>query len=145
MIIKSTLTILFAVTCWLAPYSQQDQHPADKPPLLTFADLQRNDSIEGSFTVVGYVTDTYKCPPCPKGAMCKPCIGDHLVVTDKLDEKDPALVTRLRIFTDKPEKFALRGKYSFLVKTRGKVAKGHPITEVDLIVLPSDAQPCTEL
>jgi len=70
--------------------------------------------------------------------MCKPCIGDHIVVTDSLDEKDPALVMRLWIFTDKPAKFALREKYSFLVKVRGTIPKGHPIKDLDLIALPED-------
>jgi len=68
--------------------------------------------------------------------MCKPCIGDHIVVTDNLDEKDPALRKRLRIFTDQPEKFALREKYSFLVKARGTIPKGQPLNNVDLLAQP---------
>jgi hypothetical protein len=133
MMVKITLTILFALSYLLVPYASQDQRPAEKSPVLTFADLQRNDSIEAPFTVVGYVIETYKCPPCPEGAMCKPCIGDHIVVTDTLDEKDPALRKRLRIFTDQPEKFALREKYSFLVKARGTIPKGQPLNSVDLL------------
>lgn len=112
---------------------KQDQQPADIPPLLTFDDLQKNDSIEGSFSIVGYVIDIYKCPPCPAGAMCKPCIGDNIVVTDNIAEKDPTLIRRLKIFTDKPGQFELKKRYLFTVKVRGKIPKGHPIYDVDLL------------
>lgn len=112
---------------------QKHNLPPAETPLLTFADLQKNDSIEGAFRIVGYVIDVYKCPPCPEGAMCKPCLGDHIVVTDNFDEKNPALIKRLRIFTDKSEQFEAKKKYDFTVKVRGKIPKGHPISDVELI------------
>ena len=65
--------------------------------------------------------------------MCKPCLGDNIVVTDNIAEKDPALIRRLRIFTDKPEQFELKKKYQFTVKVRGKIPKGHPIRDADLV------------
>jgi len=110
----------------------------EKRPLLTFADLQKNEAIAGQFTIVGYVIDAYHCPPCPKGAMCKPCIGDYIVVTETLSEFAPALVMHLRIFTDKTDKFVSREKYSFLVKVRGKIPPGQPIKDLDLIAPPED-------
>ena len=139
--IRNTLIILITAACLmcapsfsLAPavsaFQDKSQTP---PPRLTFNDLKRNDSIKGTFIVVAFVIQTYKCPPCPPNAMCKPCLGDHIAVTDNLDEKDPARIQRLRIFTDKPEQFELQKKYSFTVRTRGKTAPGHPIEEVDLI------------
>ena len=112
---------------------QKDQPSEESSPLLTFADLQKNDAIAGPFRIAGYVIDSYKCPPCPAGAMCKPCIGDHIVVTDNLDEKDAALVKRLKIFTDKPEQFELKKKYIFTVKVRGRILRGQPIHDVDLV------------
>jgi predicted NAD-dependent protein-ADP-ribosyltransferase YbiA (DUF1768 family) len=112
---------------------QEDQQSSESPPLLRFADLQKNDAIDGPFKIVGLVTDIYKCPPCPAGAMCKPCIGDHIDVTDNLDEKNPALIKRLRIYTDKPEQFEAKKKYLFTVKVRGKILKGQPIHDVDLV------------
>ena len=100
---------------------------------MTFNDLQRNDSIEGPFRIVGYVIDIYKCPPCPPQAMCKPCIPDNIVVTDNIDEKDLSRIKRLRISTDKPEQFELKKKYTFTVKVKGKVPSGRAIQDVDLI------------
>jgi len=140
--LRNALTILFTAACLMPalPFYQtsslstaQDKTQESPPPRLTFTDLKRNDSIKGTFIVVGSVIQTYKCPPCPPRAICKPCIGDHIVITDNLDEKDPALVQRLRIFTDRPEQFDLKKKYSFTVKVKGKIAPGRAIEEVDLI------------
>jgi hypothetical protein len=142
IMIKNALTILFTAACLMSalPFYQtpassaaQNKTQEPPPPRLTFSDLKRNDSIKGTFIVVGFVIQTYKCPPCPPGAMCKPCLGDHTVITDNLDEKDPALSRRLRIFTDKPEQFDLQKKYLFTVKIKGTVAPGHAIQDVDLI------------
>jgi hypothetical protein len=139
--IKSTSIRLFAITSLLlaiqlsqAPAHSPSQDQAQtSPPHLTFSDLKKNDSIKGAFVVVGFVIQTYKCPPCPPQAMCKPCLGDHILVTDHPDEKDPARIQRLRIFADKPEQFKLKNKYSFTVRPRGRTAPGRPLEEVDLI------------
>jgi predicted NAD-dependent protein-ADP-ribosyltransferase YbiA (DUF1768 family) len=109
---------------------KQDQQTAAIPPLLTFADLQKNDSIEGSFRIVGYVIDIYKCPPCPPRAMCKPCIGDNIVVTDNITEKDPKLIRRLKIFTEKPGQFELTKRYQLTVKVRARTGPGKLIVEL---------------
>ena len=110
----------------------QKQDQLGSSPLLTFEDLQKNDSIEGSFSIVGYVIDVHKCPPCPEGAMCKPCLGDYIIMSDSLAENDRTLVKHLRIFTDKPEQFEAKKKYQFTVKVRGKAVKGQPLHDVDL-------------
>ena len=139
--IRNALTILITTACLTcalslsqAPACSALQDPTPTPlPRLTFSDLKRNDSIKGEFIVVAFVIQTYKCPPCPPNAMCKPCLGDHIVVTDNLDLKDPARIQRLRIFTDKPEQFESKKKYSFTVRPRDKTAPGHPLAEVELI------------
>lgn len=131
---KITLPILLTLVCLMPTLSfSQDQQPLESPPLLTFNDLQKNDSIAGPFRIVGYVIDVYRCPPCPERMQCKPCLGDHVIVTDNIDEKDPALIKRLRIFTDKPEQFELKKKYLFTAKVRGKMLKGQPIYDVDVV------------
>jgi len=111
----------------------QGQDTTPKSRLLTFADLQSVDPGAEPFKIEGFVIQIYACPPCPRGAMCKPCIGDHIVATDNPEEKDANLVRRLRIFTSKPEQFDLKKKYSFTVKLRHKAQKGRPIEEVELL------------
>jgi hypothetical protein len=134
MMIRKALTILFTVVCLVPALSfSQDRISAPEPPLLTFSDLQRGDSIAGPFRIEGFVIDIYKCPPCPPQAMCKPCIPDNIVVTNNVDEQDLSKVKRLRISTEKPEQFELKKKYSFTVRARGKTAPDHPLEEVALI------------
>jgi len=131
--VKPRFAIVFMLVGLMPIFSfSQGQDPTREPPLLTFNDLQKND-LDGPFRIEGFVIQTYKCPPCPAGMQCKPCLGDHIVVTDNVDEKDPGLIKRLRIFTGKPEQFALKKKYSFTVKVRGKRQTGHAVEEVDLI------------
>jgi hypothetical protein len=113
--------------------SSHNQDPAAKPPLLTFDDLQKNDGVEGSFRIEGYVINIYKCPPCPAGMQCKPCIPDNIDVTDNIKEQDMSRIRRLRIFTDKTEQFELKKKYSLVVKVKGQIPKGRPIENVELI------------
>jgi hypothetical protein len=132
--IKLTLLILFTLAGLLATVSfSQDQDSPPKPPLLTFHDLKNANGLEGTFRIEGYVIDIYKCPPCPPGAMCKPCIPDNIVITDATDEKDLSKINRLRIFTDKPEQFELKKKYSFTVNLKNKLPAGQAITDVHLV------------
>lgn len=110
-----------------------DKSSNQRPSLLTFADLQRNEGVEGSFRIEGHVIDTYKCPPCPPGAMCKPCIPDNIVITDDIEQKEPSKINRLRIYYNKPEQFEVNKKYSFTVRVKGKVPAGQAIHDADLI------------
>lgn len=138
MITKSGLAIIFTLVCLMgASAFAQAGIPPGSPRLVTFDDLKRNDGVAGSFRIENaYVVEIHKCPPCPPGARCKPCLGDYIVITDNLDEKDPALIKRLRVFTSKPERlewFELKKKCSFIAKVRGKVPSGKPIEDLDLI------------
>lgn len=131
---KRTSTVILTIVCMMWTFSfSQDQDSTRNAPLLTFEHLRKNDGVEGPFPIKGFVITIYKCPPCPPLAMCKPCIGDHIEVTNSPDEKNPALVRRLRIFTDQPGKFELKKKYSFVVKIKGQTPKGRAIENVDLI------------
>ena len=134
--VKNTVTVLFALASMVSTLAlAQDRHPVQEPLQITFAQLSRGDLDHGSFRIEGIVNDIYKCPPCPEGAQCKPCLGDHLTITDNPDEKNPALKRRLRIFAKAPEldQLEVARKYSFLVTVRGKLHVGRPVEEVDLL------------
>ena len=40
------------------------------------------DLINQTVKVTGEITFVYYCPPCPAGAMCKPCMNRHLLISD---------------------------------------------------------------
>ena len=111
----------------------QEQGSAPARPLLTFTDLQHKDLTEDAFRIAGYVMQVYKCPPCPPGMMCKPCLGDHILITNNVHEKDPLFVKRLRVFTKEPERFEVGKKYLLTVKIRGKRQPDKELDAVDLI------------
>ena len=147
MIAKRAPIIIFTLVCLLGTSAlSQNGIPAQKPRrltlndlprLLTFNDLKRNDGVEGPFRIEdAFVIEIHKCPPCPPGAQCKPCLGDYVVVTDNLDEKDPLLIKRVKVFTGRPERlewFKLKKKCSFVARVRGKVPSGKPIEDLELI------------
>jgi hypothetical protein len=133
IMIKSVSMILLTLV-WVGGTSALSQDKkSTEPPLLTFNDLKGGNSIEGSFKIAGFVIDIYECPPCPPGAICKPCIGDNIVVTDNLKERDPKLIRRLRIFTEKPNRFELNKSYTFTVTVRGNIRQGQAIENTNLI------------
>jgi len=138
MIKNGTLGLIVVLVCLLSTstFSQTKLSPQD-PPVLTFENLRLNFGIKGTFSIHdAYVIEIHKCPPCPPGAQCKPSLGDYVVVTDNIDEKDPLLTKRLRVFTGTPERlerFVLKKKYSFIAKVRGKVPSGKPIEDLDLL------------
>jgi hypothetical protein len=139
---KRTSTVILTTVCMMWTFSfSQDQDSTRKAPLLTFEDLQKNDGVEGPFRIEGFVINIYRCPPCPPLATCKPCIPDHIEVTDNLDEKNPTLIKRLRIFADKPEGFELKKRYAFVVKVKGQAPRGRAIENVDLISSDSVREP----
>src|SRR5258706_3874120 len=90
-------------------------------------------TFRGTLVVTVFEIDPQNARRCPPQAMCKPCIGDHITITDKIDEKDKTLIQRLRIYTEKPEQLDLKKQYLFTVKVRGNVAPGRAIQDVDLM------------
>lgn len=36
-----------------------------------------------TLAVEGWVSRTYTCPPCPPDALCKPCMGNNLVLSEE--------------------------------------------------------------
>jgi hypothetical protein len=62
--------------------------------------------------ITAFVTSIYKCPPCPPGAICKPCIGDHVTISDVPNTTDKSI----RVLTKDFEKYSVGKKYTFLIK-----------------------------
>ena len=73
---------------------------------------QLRASAPDTCSVSAYVTSIYKCPFCPPGAECKPCVGDHVMVGDS----PIARAKNLRILTKDLGNFEMAKKYTFLIK-----------------------------
>ncbi|MSP03451.1 MAG: hypothetical protein EXR07_20780 [Acetobacteraceae bacterium] len=66
----------------------------------------------GPVTIAAYATSIYACPPCPEGAQCKPCIGDHILTSDS---PGPVVTGGLMIFCEraKSSEFTPSRRYRF--------------------------------
>ena len=127
--IQRAIPVLFVLTFLAASSVSSQTHQ----PLLNFSDLQKFDGVNTTFRIEGYIFDIYKCPPCPKGAMCKPCIPESVVISDKIDQKDISSIKRLSIYTKDTDQFTLKRRYIFTLKIKGDLEKGKPIENVDLV------------
>lgn len=52
---------------------------------LTVNEIRELDPTSGSFTIVGYISNRFTCPPCPEGSVCKPCMPDNVIVSETYD------------------------------------------------------------
>lgn len=104
-----------------------------KPQILTFKELRHYDPKHETFRINGYVMDIYKCPPCLPQTMCKPCIPDNITLGETPEWKDSVPAARLRIYTEKTDKFELKKKYLLTVKVKGNAPAGQPVESVELI------------
>lgn len=94
-----------------------------KYPLVGFADLETTTS--DTIRLNGFVLDVYQCPPCPPGAICKPCMENHISVTENKpgDITKISLEKRVRIFTFNQNGFDVGKKYQFTIAFQNKKSK----------------------
>ena len=81
-----------------------------KYPRVDFEKVRESELDTLVFT--GTVKSIYQCPPCPPGVHCKPCIGDHILVTNGNSEMD------FRVFTHQLSLFTVGKPYDFIVHRR---------------------------
>src|SRR4051812_26998480 len=63
--------------------------PAGPGAARTVAELLARPPDSGRVKVVGHVARLFFCPACPPGAACKPCLGDHVVLSDQAHALEP--------------------------------------------------------
>ncbi|MCB0322986.1 MAG: hypothetical protein KDD69_05410 [Bdellovibrionales bacterium] len=89
-------------------------------PLATYSIAELNDMAPttGRFRIQGYVLRRFMCPPCPDGARCEPCNGNHVVVSDYRGPLDSSLNARHQavLFCDDPTKLDRERRYVFEVE-----------------------------
>ena len=76
---------------------------------LAIHELKEFNYTSGNYNVEGYVVKIYTCPPCPRGAMCKPCMRDNIVVSEKNELLDVYYLSasEIIIFCENPKQFQL--------------------------------------
>ncbi len=81
-------------------------------------EINQNKFSSGTYNIKGYVVKIYTCPPCPKDAHCKMCMGNNIVISEnnKMLETYTLTENELIIFVENPEQFELGKKYIFSIK-----------------------------
>jgi len=108
---------------------------AGELPFRSISRLKAEKPSSGSFNTAGYVVKIYTCPPCPEGAMCKPCMRDNIVISeDKKLLSSYALTGReVVVFFSGRNNFRLGGRYRFSVKVLDHSTTAEPLNDIELL------------
>lgn len=91
----------------------------------------------GTFTVTGYVVKIYRCPPCPDGTHCKPCMPPNIVISERNTELAQYALTNqeLIVFTtqEQSDELVLDRPYKFLLQVLDVKTTDQAINNVKLI------------
>jgi hypothetical protein len=99
---------------------------------LTIQEFKAANYDSGNYTVEGYVVAVYKCPPCPEGAMCKPCERDHITVSDKNQPVNGTLKSyEMKIIAT--NEFEVGKKYRLSITATNQSTLDQPNNDVMLI------------
>jgi hypothetical protein len=75
-------TLLFAALELLFLWCGLVSATAAGSPELSVAQFVAQHPANGEYTLLAYIDEVYLCPPCPKGAQCKPCMGHNITISD---------------------------------------------------------------
>jgi len=142
--ILAVILIIIASVTFYFLYKQQPQGNTENnttyPPTSNFAfykihEIKSNRFNSGTYNTEGYVVKIYTCPPCPKGAQCKPCMRDNVVISEnnKLLETYSLSDKEMILFVNSPKQFEPGGKYTFSIKILDYKSTGEPINDVEII------------
>jgi hypothetical protein len=111
------ITLLFCISISVQAGAQAK---SKNYPLVNFAELATTTG--DTIRLKAFVLNVYECPPCPPGMICKPCLGNHVMVVEKrpVDIMKIPLEDRLRIFADQPKRMTAGKQYMFTVTYRNK-------------------------
>ena len=79
---------------WCGPVSAT----AAGSPELSVAQFVAQHPANGEYTLIAYIDEIYLCPPCPKGAQCKPCIGDNITISDNPPRAATPTTEKITVF-----------------------------------------------
>src|SRR3989338_8095934 len=87
------------------------------------------------FNTGGFVVKIFKCPPCPKTALCEPCMPDNIVISEDkkkletydLNERD------LIVFVKEPNQFKIGTEYGFSLRVMERKINMQNINDIELL------------
>lgn len=94
---------------------------AQLKPLVNYYTIHELNELKptfGTYNVTGYVSKIYECPPCPEGALCKPCMPAHIVISERktLLAKYALTDREMVVFVEDAAGLKVDKKYHFLIQ-----------------------------
>lgn len=142
-LIRSIILLLVPVLAALLFYGWSNLNPSTSRtypvnanyPFVTIHDLKQRNPTSGFYDTEGYVAKIYSCPPCPPGAVCKPCMEDNIVISEQdiTLESYTLRDTELIIFVSQPEQFVLGRKYTYSIQISATRSTGDSINDIRLV------------
>lgn len=99
-------------------------------------EIKRGKLPLGIYRVKGYVSKIYVCPPCPPPNLCKPCMRNNVVVSErrKRVESYSSLGNEdVVIFAPTARRFVVGRRYTLVVRITDAKSTGDPIGDVHLV------------
>ena len=131
------LSLVLISGCSLGDQIHKRTYPNSIPTnqIITIHQLKQINQTSGNFNVEGYVVKIFTCPPCPKGAFCKPCMRPNIVISEhnQLLETYSLTETELILLANNPQQFALSKKYKFSIKISDSRSTNEAINDIDLV------------
>lgn len=143
--ILAVILIIIASGLFYFLYKQQSppvniQNSTTYPQTSNFAfypihEIKLNKLNSGTYNTEGHVAKIYTCPPCPKGAQCKPCMRDNIVISEdnKLLETYSLSDKEMILFVNSPKQFELGKKYTFSIKILDYKSTGESINDIEIV------------
>lgn len=102
---------------------------------LSLSALKELSPVKGEYLLYGYVSNIYTCPPCPPGAQCEPCTGNHIVLSEKKRVLESYQVDKdeVVIFVKNPKVFKLGKRYLCRVKVLADRTTASGTNDLELI------------
>ena len=119
----SLAAVCAAAFCAIA--AQAVAETASASPALTVAQFKASPPVGKVAQIDGYVVDTYLCPPCPEGAMCKPCMSESSIfISDLPHAAGAADAPTIAIAVPDPAQFERDKLYRFEVTVVARAPEG---------------------
>ena len=103
-------------------------------PFLSIHELRQLNPTSGRYNTEGYVAKIFTCPPCPSGALCKPCMRDNIVISEQRKTIETYTLTEmdLIVFVNHPDQFTIGKKYTFSIQISQNHSTGDSINDLEL-------------
>lgn len=113
-----------------------------KTPKITYNNFYTVSTIHkqllgpGTYETEGFVGYIYTCPSCPPEGVCKPCMGNNIVITEDnktFDGYNYLTDKELIVFTDESQALEKGIKYKFLIQVLDVKTVDQALNNIKLI------------